>query len=81
MLDDKESNRLIAEYSSRAREYAEAVTRLRFADEASFLVACSMVQKARAACEQACLLFDEYLGKSRSSSEPDTSLKCRRAAS
>ena len=47
MLDDKESNRLIAEYSSRAREYAEAVTRLRFADEASFLVAC---------CEQACLL-------------------------
>jgi hypothetical protein len=72
MLDDsKERSRLLANYSSHAREHADAVARLRFANENSFLEASAAVDTARAACEQARLLFEEHLAKSRNSPEPD----------
>ena len=76
MWDDKERNRLIANYSSRVREYADAVTRLRFADKDTFLVTCAEVEKTRAASDQARLLFEHYLAKVQNFQDPENDIKC-----
>jgi hypothetical protein len=58
------------------REYADAVTRLRFANKDTFLVACSEVEKARIACHQARLLFEGYLAKAENLHDPENDIKC-----